>query len=1319
MLDIADNSLANIESDVTDLIETLFNSFSDVINEDPENDRQVIDKYIKNVTRIGLRIGKNGMSAIQDSCFYFQNLLKRLASRDKSLNFEERLRIEEWPTHILSVISSPDDEFLRETYLDFLLNPIWQGLVTEDEINELKHAFSVICTSKASDFSSADAMKYEYGANISQPLSDTQAHHNDTSWSSFTDINQKLIDELQLEILESISELLISVQENINSNETQQIAEALNLCADRCEILGLSLAEVGFAGLMDVFLYFQSALRDLAAKPEKVDSQIISILEHWPTLVITHLTDNNDLLAIDQIVEYLANIPWCNLVSAEDALTLKALLNPEQIELGAIDIVDDILMLTTSDNAPESQLTDSPESKIDIAESINPTTNDNTKIDELSDFGLELIDLIREELHNSISTLAENISLIFHASMPENIEAYTHYRNFMERIALASDSVGLNGLHELFVHLDQNLEYWQEQSVSPEAGFEHFFNQWPIVICHYLEALHQPAHSENISKLVYSHPWPIPFSYSQEQFISVLLSPTLLAEEEVEPRATIATPEDVSLVLPNDVNQQLLDSLLQELPGQTADFTAAVSRLISGNGEARDLEQAQRIAHTLKGAANTVGVTGIANLTHHIEDILEVFSKQNKLPGKQLINVLIDAADVLEMMSESLLGIGQKPDNAQSVLQQILNWANRIDNEGIPEEDALSVFASTDISMESTKASSEINKSVDTSQAVLRVPAALMDELLRLAGESIILGGQLHEILHRMRVQNSIITQRNSLFQQLVFELEHIVDIQGMNFNQRESRLHEVFDVLELDKYNELHTVTHRLVEVANDARELNLGIEDELHNFDGLLANQSRLHKETQETVMQTRMVPVQNIIPRLQRSVRQTCRFTDKDVLLDVTGIDTLMDGDILNEIVDPIMHIIRNAIDHGIENPERRNTLNKSPQGKISIDFYREGDQIVIRCRDDGKGLDLEAIQTSAMKKNLISDDSLTDDDLMRLIWLPGFSTRNEATQTSGRGIGMDAVYNRITGLKGSVNISSSKDKGCTIELRLPLTLITVHAILIFINQQTYAISSRGISQIHYANDGKLLYDNDQLYYQLGDESYIAYDIETLLHLPVNKTSSNRINHSVLMVKDDKGANFAIAIEKILSTQDLVVKQLGAYVPPIAGIEGATILGDGSIAPVIDLPGLLRTANTDDLFPFMDNLLAENSSTHKPCAFVIDDSLSARRSLAEFVSDLGYDIMEARDGLEAIEMLAQKKPDIILVDLEMPRMNGLEFASHIRASNETREIPIIMVTSRSTEKHRDMAASAGIDVYLTKPFSESDIAEHIHNLTMNNIH
>lgn len=775
-------------------------------------------------------------------------------------------------------------------------------------------------------------------------------------------------------------------------------------------------------------------------------------------------------------------------------------------------------------------------------------------------------------------------------------------------------------------------------------------------------------------------------------------------------RPTEATPQDVSLEVPADIDTELLDGLLGELPVQTAEFAAAVQRVAAGGASQHELEVAKRAAHTLKGAANTVGVRGIANLTHHLEDVLIALTRAGVMPTGALAAMLTDAADCLEAMSEAVLGASAPPAEAQRVLQQVLDCANRIDRDGVTA-DAAPLPVETPRG--ETAAPGEAAPGVAPSGPTLRVSASLVDELLRLVGETMIANAQIREQLRQSGAHARAVTQQNAALLALAGELEHLIDVRGLAGLFQKEQARPDFDALEFEHFNELHTVTRRLIEAATDSRELSAAGEDRLRELGELIEAQGRLHAEHQEVVMKTRMVPASTVVPRLQRGVRQTCRLLDKQVELAVKGADTPLDSNVLNALVEPLMHLLRNAIDHGVEAPAERARAGKTAVGRVDLSFERDGASIVVRVRDDGAGLDLAAMRAKAAAQGLIPDaETPADEDIARLILLPGFSTRAEATHVSGRGIGLDAVNAAVTGLNGSLRLLLAPGQGLGVELRLPASLMTAHALLVRHGSAVVAVSSNGVQDIRYVVAAQLERSGDALAYRDHERAYAVDSLERLIG-SADSGFEERGWFPALMVRTETGAVRAVRVQEVLDSQDLVIKDLGHYVARPAGVVGVTILGDGRVAPVLDLPQLL-SAPLGASAALARSRRAHERVAARRVALVVDDSLTARRAAAQLMREADFEVRTAIDGIEAAALLDKQVPDIVLVDMEMPRMNGLELTVHVRSREATRDVPVIMITSRSTEKHRRQAQAAGVNVYVTKPFAEDALLEHVARLT-----
>jgi chemotaxis protein histidine kinase CheA/ActR/RegA family two-component response regulator len=1111
--------------------------------------------------------------------------------------------------------------------------------------------------------------------------------------------------------------------------------------ANQVADIGAAGMEAGYMGLYDVCTLFQGMLEAWGGHARDLSAGERELLEEWPVRVMSYLESPSDPETTQALVEHLQNPAWSSPLAEEDAEALKGLFSlPPAEEEVPQQIVEGEQATEAIPGSSGAQATGAESSAEKDAEGEHAPISSPHPLDEASEETLAILRLavtqIADLLDESLAGIATE-----HVAPEARQQVLEGYTEELGRLGEAAEVVGLEGLHQVCAHLQDNLRTFIDQARVIGASEKAVLAGWPAQMLGYLQALHDREACESLIRSLQAPQWPKPLPHPEARaLIERLVAANVKLEEQVEPRQQHAALEDVSLTLPENVDPELLESLLQELPQQTADFSASIQRLTDGVGTLDDVVTAQRIAHTVKGAANTVGIRGIANLTHPIEDILLALDKHQALPNPALSETLIKAADMLETVSESLLGLSEAPPEAEEtrgVLQEVLDWANRIDQQGIPSEgerlppregtpaplaqgdEAAATQAGVAWDPEKPAASPQALATEPTTPTrMLRIPAALVDNLLRLTGETIILNTQLRDRLQRVQRQTKTLHQQHLFLQQLSAELEQLVDIQGITSTVTQSELREGgFDPLEMDQYNELHTVTHRLLEAGTDAREMTQNVETHLTALDGLLTDQARLHGETEKTVMYTRMVPIKTVISRLQRSVRQTCRLTHKDVELHIAGEETPLDSNVLNELVDPLMHVLRNAVDHGIEGPEARAAAGKPTTGTIHLSFAREGTHAVVRCQDDGAGLDYAGIRHAAEQRGLIRpDQESTEEALTRLVLTPGFSTRAEATQVSGRGIGLDAVRSRLLDLKGTLHIRSRTGQGCLVEMRLPVTLMSTHGLLVRTASQVFAISDRGVEQILYTPYGTLGKVGTQLTYQMEDEVFEATTLESLLNLPPDRRREDRAPRPALKVADGSGGTQVVLVQEVLDSRELVVKGMGQYIPKLSGVTGATILGDGSVAAVLDLPEVIRVAAGPTLVtPVAPEQPAPRvSAGTAPCALVVDDSLSARRALAQFAKDAGFEVRTAQDGLEAVAIIDARQPDILLVDMEMPRMNGLELTAHVRGSEATKHLPIIMITSRSTEKHRREAQSAGVDVYLTKPYAEDELLEHIQQLT-----
>ncbi len=930
----------------------------------------------------------------------------------------------------------------------------------------------------------------------------------------------------------------------------------------------------------------------------------------------------------------------------------------------------------------------------------------------------ELIQLVISELDDICDEYA---SPEFSSTGAATHDIHAFYIELAEQAETIANAVELIDLQGLAIAIRKVSEFLHVIALDTSRHSNELLNiiqQWPVQIHNYLNNIADTVTSKSIIDFLRQSAFSgVIDSEEFDTIESLLLKPEFSEDQHVE-RQVKASEDDISLQLPDNVNQELLDGLLHDLPEQAEEFSSSIQGL-NEHHQIEYLEVAQRIAHTLKGAGNVVGVRGIASLTHHLEDILEIQYKAGKVPCTELINVLMDAADVLEAMSEHLMGLDEPPDNALEILQQILDWANRIDREGATEYDPNDVLPVSGSNSETTQINADDKHQVKQSKQVsmenmLRIPVRLADELLRIAGENLISTSQIQEYISTIHTRYRNLKSHNQALQQLSFELEHLVDVRGVSSHRlATSDVAGEFDSLEMDQYHELHSMSRRLVEIAADSIELGQVLDKDLAQLKNLVITQDQLQKENEELVLRTRMVSAKTIVSRLKRGIKQACRLTAKQVRFEVNDNDTHMDSDVLGAMIEPIMHILRNSVDHGIEASDIREKSGKPAHGMIKVTFQRRGESIAIDIEDDGCGLDIDKIRDKAVSAGLVSSASeVTEDNLVSYILRAGFTTRKEVSQVSGRGIGLDVVNSKIRELKGSLDIKSDSGVGCVFSITLPVSSFSTHSLLIRVRNNVYAISNRGVEEILYPGLGELLTVGKETYFKVEDDMYKAQMIESLLNISEDRRDGMRENRPVILIRDETGSRSAVLVQDVIDSRDVVVKSMGPYIPRLPGIIGATVLGDGSISPVVDLPELVHIAGSS-ITPVIerDALIDQHEST-LPYVLVVDDSLSARKSLAQFVEDLGLDVRTARDGMEAVSLIEARRPDLILVDMEMPRMNGLELTSHIRADNHTHDLPVIMITSRSTDKHRNTALEKGVDHYMVKPFAEDELAAHIND-------
>ena len=766
---------------------------------------------------------------------------------------------------------------------------------------------------------------------------------------------------------------------------------------------------------------------------------------------------------------------------------------------------------------------------------------------------------------------------------------------------------------------------------------------------------------------------------------------------------------DLDLRPAADVLPDVLTSMLRELPGNAARLGQALRALVE-RGDTAPMDEARRIAHTLKGDANTVGVRGLANLTHSLEDSLIELLKAPERLSPALGSFLLEAADLVEECADHLLGRGPAPAALGPLFQQALDWSNRL-FEGIDDAAASEPTDAAPIRDADPPAAPTAADAAPETPQTLAVDTRLLDELQRLAGELTILSRQVDQRLAGLfalerELRTELAAERN-----LTAQLDDLVALRGAALQSTALTSNPEVDALELDEYNELHTVSRRLGETHGDNEELVRRYGRLLRDLEPLRAEQQRLNEDLQRTVARTRTLPFGDICARLQRVVRQTARQVGKVIDLQLDGEPTPIDAELLERLVEPLSHLLRNAIDHGIEIPELRRAAGKPERGTLKVEARIEADRACITIGDDGRGLDLRAIRAKAIQLGMIDPDiDLDPDALAQLILAPGFSTRDAVSQVSGRGVGMDVVNQRIQELRGSLSIHSEAGRGTRFALRLPLSRSQANVVVAEGHGVSLAVVASAIQRIVLLRAEDIRVDEGQaLQMEVDGQCYPAQPIEALFDRHAQISLPGERPTLGLLISLPGGTSQVLCCQSVGEITRAVVKPTSPWLPPIPAVRGITQLGDGRLAPVVDIDVLLDRRRQAPMW----QVPAGGTLAVLPRIVVADDSLSVRRALEQLMQDAGYEVAAARDGLEALQLIQQRPPVAVLLDLEMPRMNGLEVCRYLRNDSSTRHTPVVMITSRASDRYRLMAEEAGVTRLLGKPFSEDELVTLVRDL------
>jgi len=754
---------------------------------------------------------------------------------------------------------------------------------------------------------------------------------------------------------------------------------------------------------------------------------------------------------------------------------------------------------------------------------------------------------------------------------------------------------------------------------------------------------------------------------------------------------------------------------------------ARVTAALDPNAVDRDaVQELRRAVHTLKGAAGVVGYMGASKLAHRMEDLLDRLYEGTATLDAQGVRTLASSSDALHDM----IGAPADVPKLQAMVARLFTEFDRLMGV-VPVADAAAAMPMEPVEP-AAEAPAVVNRPtverrrrhVDRRSLgpVLRVPVNRLNELVRVVSELVINRSTFEQ--HHLALIEEIdeLKLSTARLRRVTHRLESGYEVRALGGNvamigqggvrPAGSAGGDGFDDLEFDRYTEFHLLTRELTEITSDIATIGNRVSTTIGDFDSDLTRLGRLTRDIQDKTMEFRMVPLGALTAQLERTVRSTGDTCGKLVNFSIDGGHVALDKSMLEQMSDPLLHLLRNAVDHGIEMPAMRQERNKPERGHISVRASHEGTDVLIEVEDDGKGLDADKIRKAAIERGYVNEAAaaaLSADSLYSFIFEPGFSTADRVTEVSGRGVGMDVVKAKVTRLGGRVYITSRPGQGTTIAMRVPMTLAITRILLVRAGNEVFGLPLASVVQITRPHPTSIGVVGAERVFTLDGRTYPLWDLAETLGLP---RAADAPAVQPVLIANLSQRRIALAVDEIINSRDAVVKTLGTHLKRVPGIWGATLLGDGTVVLILNPADLAGTAEGPVVIRKPQAISHEHEPYH---VLVVDDSLSMRHVLSVAVKKAGWIPVPARDGLEALDIIQRgtRPPDLVLLDIEMPRMDGFEFLSTIRGQQGLTDLPVVMLTSRSGEKHRDKATALGATDYMVKPFQEDALIRNIARL------
>ncbi len=1218
--------------------------------------------------------------------------------------------------------------------------------------DEIVRAFHTL---RAASGSSALAAISEVSATIEQSLEQLQQHDSSMGAQHLHALSQSvsLIENYLNSYEQNVDQQTIPVKDLQNQEDLASLQVMLNDSDDAqvavdSQLMVAKLLETNVDGLLDAEWQLEDELsnQDTNAIQNYVQQQIGQI-ERLAALTTASAKFTAILNALYLVYDHIAQ----NLEAAHETKVQTALLAGHKQLVGLFDALAASMSLKIDPRALQGLQNiatgntvaghDADQQEGAVEASVNSTQADELRLEAINT-DIELLEIFLEEAQDLDSAIAQTFNE-WRTDLDNHIILKTLQRH-MHTIKGGARMAGIRSIGDLTHIAEVIYEAFDEQRLRPTL-------QWLTIMqmlhdtlslqidyaARYQESFFADEFIEQLQKFERSKELPLavtlvlPALHKDSHEDLEELNADELAEAE-QAAKTISFDKIIAQSWPNGLpDADILEVFLEEAEEIIASSNKYLQLFLSNISDVTALQALQRDLHTIKGGARMVTANGIADLAHEMETVYEELAIRRR-PATKMVSQLLMAchdwlADAVFILTQkvnppipsalvaALKQFSKNPDNLQQVpresLQEQLNMIS-----AAKKQQKERVVADVN-EMPPMTGSFEVQEQSVSHNEVIRISGGLVEHMINLSGESAI---------NRARIDMGISSLTNSIeemgttVQRLADQLRRMeTELEAQILSQIDDEKlinDEGFDPLEMDQYSSLNQLSKSLSESASDLVDIKSTLLEKTRDSESLLLQLARTQAELQDGLMNSRMVPFTRVVPRLERIVRQTAHELNKSVELSIINADDEIDRTILERITSPLEHMLRNAVDHGIENIQARLRAGKSRSGQITLEVLREGSEVVIHLSDDGCGINVDAVRKKAIAQGLIAenDDSLSDLDVMQYIFNAGLTTQKKVTQISGRGVGMNVVISEIRQLGGVVSVNSEEGKGSRFTIRVPLTVAISDALVVRAADRYYAIPLVQIERVIRVNPEKLYdyYESGATSLNIEDENYrIRYLNEILSGNKFNELMvSTNTSLPVIVIKNRTGQKIALQVDQIAGSRiEVVVKPLGRQLSRLSGISAATIMGDGSVMFILDPIALMRNAPV--IKDVSQGVVAEREDVKsRITVLVVDDSVTVRKVTSRLLERQGINVAIAKDGIDAIEILQETTPDLILLDIEMPRMDGFEVATQVRHNKRLRDIPIIMITSRTGEKHRERAFKIGVNDYMGKPFQENELLDKI---------